>query len=135
MVDSTRSLQDDLILVTDHRFNTVTHLVSHTVHFLYTPTIGLIYQRRPSWTGTQLSTMIGRGTFVDGRQHIRHELNINQFLINLMIFILSIMWQVSPSPSVVEWLELVMLIHMPQRTGDSRFERCFNLVSYRWILG
>ena len=36
--------------------------------------------------------------------------------------------------SVAEWLALVTLVHMPQRTGGSRFER-FGLGSYRWILG
>ena len=37
--------------------------------------------------------------------------------------------------SVAEWLELVTLIHVPQRTGGSRFEPWFGPGSYRWILG
>ena len=37
--------------------------------------------------------------------------------------------------SAAEWLELVTLIHVPQRTGGSRFEPWFGLGSYWWILG
>ena len=37
--------------------------------------------------------------------------------------------------SVAEWLALVTLIHVLQRTGGSRFEHWFELCSYRWILG
>ena len=37
--------------------------------------------------------------------------------------------------SVAEWLALVTLVHVPQRTGGSRFEPWFGLGSYRWILG
>ena len=36
---------------------------------------------------------------------------------------------------MIESLELVMLIHVPQRTVGSRFEPGFRLDSYRWILG
>ena len=36
---------------------------------------------------------------------------------------------------VAEWLALVTLIHVLQRTGGSRFEPWFELCSYWWILG
>ena len=37
--------------------------------------------------------------------------------------------------SVAEWLALVTLIHVLQRTGGSKFESWFQLGSYQWILG
>ena len=46
-------------------------------------------------------------------------------------------WECNCTGSVAEWLSLVTLVHVPQRTGGtcSRFEPWFGLGSYWWILG